>query len=73
MDHTDLTPLGLFPGAGPFVKAALGNPARVLHVRGDKNAAYGDVVGLLDELAAGGISRLSLVTGTAPASAAPAP
>lgn len=46
------------------VKAELGEPARVVHVRGDRTASYGDVVSLLDELAAGGISRLSLVTRT---------
>jgi biopolymer transport protein ExbD/biopolymer transport protein TolR len=48
------------------VKAELGEPARVVHVRGDKAAQYGDVVGLLDELAAAGITRLSIITRTAP-------
>jgi biopolymer transport protein ExbD/biopolymer transport protein TolR len=48
------------------VKADLGEPARVVHVRGDKAAQYGDVVGLLDELAAAGITRLSIITRTAP-------
>jgi biopolymer transport protein ExbD/biopolymer transport protein TolR len=49
------------------VKAELGEPARVVHVRGDTGARYGDVVLLLDELASGGISRLSLVTRSASA------
>lgn len=44
------------------VKAELGEPARVVHIRGDKAAAYGDVVGLLDDLAAGGITKLSIIT-----------
>lgn len=48
------------------VKAELGEPARVVHVRGDKAAQYGDVVSLLDELAAAGITRLSIITRTAP-------
>jgi biopolymer transport protein TolR len=48
------------------IKAELGEPARVVHVRGDKAAQYGDVVSLLDELAAAGITRLSIITRAAP-------
>lgn len=48
------------------IKAELGEPARVVHVRGDKSANYGDIVAVLDELAAGGIAKLSLVTRVAP-------
>ena len=47
------------------VKAELGEPARVVHIRGDKAASYGDVVGLLDDLAAGGITKLSIITRSA--------
>lgn len=47
------------------VKAEIGEPARVVHIRGDKAASYGDVVGLLDDLAAGGITKLSIITRSA--------
>lgn len=37
------------------------DPERVVHVRGDRDAPYGDVVSVIDLLAAGGISRIALL------------
>lgn len=41
-----------------------GDDARAIHVRGDREAAYGEVVGVIDLLAAGGFSRIALVSQT---------
>ncbi len=43
------------------LKAMIGAEDRVVHVRGDRTAAYGDIVAVLDELALNGITRLSLI------------
>jgi biopolymer transport protein TolR len=43
------------------IKAMLGEEERIVHVRGDRTATYGDIVGVLDELALNGITRLSLI------------
>jgi len=43
------------------VRRQMGAETRIVHVRGDRNVAYGEVVGLLDELALNGITRLSLI------------
>lgn len=46
-----------------LVKARLdGDPARVVRVSGDRDATYGDVVEVIDLLAAGGVTRLALVS-----------
>ncbi|MBL8671287.1 MAG: biopolymer transporter ExbD [Alphaproteobacteria bacterium] len=45
-----------------LVRDRLLGERRVVHVRGDSGANYGDVVGVLDDLAAAGISQLSIVT-----------
>ena len=48
-----------------LVKARLdGDATRVVQVRGDRDASYGDVVGVIDLLAGGGISRIALVSET---------
>jgi biopolymer transport protein TolR len=46
------------------IKAMIGQEDRIVHVRGDRTATYGDIVGVLDELALNGITRLSLIANT---------
>ena len=52
-----------------------GDSARVVQVRGDRDANYGLIVGLMDRLAGAGISHLAIVTDlrgeSPPAAAAP--
>ncbi len=45
------------------VKAKLTDSNGVVQLRGDRDAAYGDVVSVMDELAANGISRIAIVSG----------
>ena len=45
------------------VKARLGDSNGVVQLRGDRDAPYGDVVSVMDELAANGISRIAIVSG----------
>jgi biopolymer transport protein ExbD len=46
-----------------IVKARLdGDQSRVVQVKGDRDAPYGEVVGVIDLLSAGGIARIALVT-----------
>ena len=40
-------------------------PSRVVHLRGDKDAAYGQMVAVLDELATNGITHIAIVTESA--------
>ena len=58
------------------VKARLGDSNGVVQLRGDRDAAYGDVVSIMDELAANGITRIAIVSGprriVSPAPGAPA-
>jgi biopolymer transport protein ExbD/biopolymer transport protein TolR len=37
--------------------------ARVVRLRGDKDAAYGDVVAVMDRLATNGVTHIAIVTG----------
>jgi len=53
------------------VKARLGDSNGVVQLRGDRNAAYGDVVSVMDELAANGISRIAIVSGPRVAASPP--
>ena len=57
------------------VKAKLGDSNGVVQLRGDRDAPYGDVVSVMDDLAASGISRIAIVSGPrrpiAPGSVAP--
>jgi biopolymer transport protein ExbD len=46
-----------------MVKAKLGDSNGVVQLRGDRDAPYGDVVSVMDELAANGISRIAIVSG----------
>jgi biopolymer transport protein ExbD/biopolymer transport protein TolR len=57
-----------------LVKLKIGDdPTRVVHVRGDKDAAYGMMVGVLDELATNGITHIAIVTESGKRTPAPAP
>jgi len=48
------------------VEAKLGDDrTQPIHLRADRDAAYGDVVGLMDVLAAHGLTRLAVLTGPA--------
>ena len=51
------------------------SPNGVVQLRGDKDAAYGDVVSVMDDLAANGVTRIAIVSsgGRAAAPAEPAP
>jgi biopolymer transport protein ExbD/biopolymer transport protein TolR len=45
------------------VKLKLGDDlGRIIHLRGDKEAAFGQIVALMDELAANGLTHLAIVT-----------
>jgi biopolymer transport protein ExbD len=55
------------------VRALMGDTPRIVHVRGDREVAYGEVVGVLDELALNGITKLSLIANQRSAEPAPAP
>lgn len=64
-------------GLAGVVKARLGGDlTRAVQVRGDRDASYGDVVGVIDLLAAEGIARIALVaearTGVGRAASIPA-
>ena len=59
------------------VRARLGNDRdRMIHVRGDRDVMYGEIVGVMDRLAAGGFARIALVANArseaAPSSTQPA-
>jgi biopolymer transport protein TolR len=45
------------------VKAKLTDSNGIVQLRGDREASYGDVVSVMDELAANGISRIAIVSG----------
>ena len=59
------------------VRAKLGGSNGVVQLRGDKEAAYGDVVSVMDDLAANGVTRIAIVSSgrraAAPAEPAPKP
>jgi biopolymer transport protein TolR len=47
------------------IERRAGDQTRIVYVRADRDAAYGRVVELMGALAAGGVSRLSLIAQTA--------
>ena len=57
------------------VKAKLAASNGVVQLRGDRDAAYGDVVSVMDDLAANGVTRIAIVSsgGRAALSTEPAP
>jgi biopolymer transport protein TolR len=44
------------------VKGKLGQSNGVVQLRGDREAAYGDVVSVMDDLAAAGLTRIAIVS-----------
>ncbi len=53
-----------------------GDSSRIVHLRGDKEVAYGQVVAVMDQLATHGITHIAMVTDSArmtPAGAEPEP
>jgi len=57
---------------GPAVKAKIGDESeRVVHVRGDKDAPFGEVVKAMDALTLAGVTHIAIVTAPAPAPRAP--
>ncbi len=56
----DEVPVDLLADA---VRGKLGDDvSRVVHVRGDKDASFGEVVGIMDKLATNGITHIALIT-----------
>jgi len=50
------------------VRAALGDDqTRPIYVRGDRDASYGEVIAVMDQLALNGLSRIALMANAAPA------
>ncbi len=57
-----------------LLKLTEGDNSRIIQIRADKAAAYGAIVGVLDELASNGLVHISLISDnrTPPVAAAPA-
>jgi len=55
------------------VRAKLGASNAIVQLKGDRDAAYGDVVSVMDELAANGISRIAIVSTGQKTPASPGP
>jgi biopolymer transport protein ExbD len=53
------------------VKARLGESNGVVQLRGDRDASYGTVVSVMDDLAANGVTRIAIVSSGRPAPALP--
>ena len=51
------------------VKMKRGESNGIVQLRGDKDAAYGDVVAVMDELAAKGVTRITIVSSGRPSPA----
>jgi len=55
------------------VKMRLGDSNGIVQLRGDRDAAYGDVVAVMDDLAASGVTRIAIVSSGRHAAPAPPP
>ena len=55
------------------VKGRLTGSSGVVQLRGDREAAYGDVVSVMDELAANGVTRIAIVSSSRRPIASPEP
>jgi biopolymer transport protein TolR len=55
------------------VKDRLGQSNGIVQLRGDREAAYGDVVSVMDDLATHGVTRIAIVSGGARAPVPPEP
>jgi biopolymer transport protein ExbD len=53
------------------VKTRLADSNGVVQLRGDRDAAYGEVVSVMDDLAAGGLKHIAIVSGRPPAAPVP--
>jgi biopolymer transport protein TolR len=53
------------------VRARLGDSNGVVQLRGDRDASYGDVVSVMDELAANGVIRIAIVSSGRRSAASP--
>ncbi len=53
------------------VKARLSDSNGVVQLRGDRDASYGAVVSVMDELAANGVTRIAIVSSGRPSPASP--
>ncbi len=53
------------------VKARLADSNGVVQLRGDRDASYGDVVSVMDGLAAGGLNHIAIVSSGRPAAPVP--
>jgi biopolymer transport protein TolR len=53
------------------VKARLGDSNGVVQLRGDRDASYGAVVSVMDELAANGVTRIAIVSSGRPSPPSP--
>jgi biopolymer transport protein TolR len=53
------------------VRARLGDSNGVVQLRGDRDASYGAVVSVMDELAANGVTRIAIVSSGRPSPASP--
>jgi biopolymer transport protein TolR len=52
-------------GLGQAMRARFGdNPATIIHLRGDREASYGEIVAVMDELARAGFAKIALMTTT---------
>jgi biopolymer transport protein TolR len=50
---------------GAVMRAKTGdNPATIIHLRGDREASYGEIVAVMDELARAGFAKIALITTT---------
>jgi biopolymer transport protein ExbD len=53
------------------VKARLGDSNGVVQLRGDRDASYGAVVSVMDDLAANGVTRIAIVSSGRPSPVSP--
>ena len=61
-------------GLAAAVRAKMGDdPTRVVHIRGDRDAPFGDVVQVMDRLALAGVAHIAIVTAPGPKPPGPAP
>ena len=55
-----------------LLKLTAGDTSRVIQVRADRSAAYGAIVGVLDQLASNGLVHIALISDPKPRADAPA-
>ena len=60
------------PSVPALLKLTAGDTSRVIQVRADRSAAYGAIVGVLDQLASNGLVHIALISDPKPRADAPA-